>query len=218
MAPLEIVVRGRARGRYRPERATLHLSVRIEGPEKPEVRTRAVVVQSELITTLDALRNDGALTTWSSDSIRVYSYRPHDRDGRRLDPVYTTTIALDAEFTDFEMLSGFIDDWSDRDGVQVGQIAWDVTDDHRLDHERDLRRQAVEDAVAKAQAYADAVGRGTVVATQLADPNMLAESSPAQPMMMRAMVGDDGAGPPSLELRSDDIEIVVAVDARFVAE
>mgnify|MGYP007037673542 FL=1 len=47
---------------------------------------------------------------------------------------------------------------------------------------------------------------------------MLAESSPAQPMMMRAMVGDDGAGPPSLELRSDDIEIVVAVDARFVAE
>ena len=71
---------------------------------------------------------------------------------------------------------------------------------------------------AACQAYADAVGRGTVVAVALADPDMLgtAPNESVGPMMMRAAGADMGAGP-TLELRPDDVVIAAAVDARFTA-
>ena len=77
--------------------------------------------------------------------------------------------------------------------------------------------QAVDDAVAKAQAYADAVGRGPVRAIQLADPDMLSNS--AEPMSRMMVTGAPAAGgaAPTLELRAEDIHIAVSVDARFVA-
>ena len=123
---LEIVVRGSARGRYRPERGIIHLAVRVEGADKSAVYTRET----------------------------------------------------------------------------------------RRDRERELRRAAVDDAIVKAQAYSDAVGRGPVVPVLLSDPDMAPRvpqaSRRAMPMAVAA-----GPPPPSLELRTDDIEIGVAVDARF---
>jgi len=75
--------------------------------------------------------------------------------------------------------------------------------------------RAVDDAVAKAQAYSDAVGRGPVRAIQLADPDMLATGPQARSMPMMATAAPDAAS--TLELRPEDIQIAVAVDARFVA-
>ena len=129
--------------------------------------------------------------------------------------MYTTRIGVEATFVDFEKLSEFVDRWIGADDVEVSRVSWAVTEENRRAFERDLRRLAVDDAVDKAQAYADAVGRGPVVATQLADPNMLAEPRPMPMMRAAAPMGDTG---PSIELRPEDIEIVVAVDARFAAD
>ena len=49
---LEIVVRGSARGRYRPERGIIHLAVRVEGADKSAVYTRAVEVHADSCTTI----------------------------------------------------------------------------------------------------------------------------------------------------------------------
>jgi uncharacterized protein len=219
MAPLEIVVRGRAYRKYRPERATLHLAVHFEGDTREAVHRDSVAVHAALVEEITALAAVGTVTTWSSDSIRVTSHRPYDRDGEQRETVYISRIGLDVEFPDFEALSEHTERWGALDGVDIGGVHWDVTDDNRRTYERDLRRAAVDDAVAKAQAYADAVGRGAVAATQLADPGMLAEPS-ASPTGLRAMAVGAGipGGAPSLELRSDDIEIGMSVDARFVAD
>ncbi|OUC79067.1 SIMPL domain-containing protein [Gordonia lacunae] len=214
---LEIVVRGNARGRYRPERGILHLVVRVEGPDKPAVYTRAVEVHTDLTHALADHETGGAVSRWTADSVRVCSYRPYSESGERRDLVYNTRIRIEAEFVDFERLSEFIDLWAAVDAVEIGDVDWDLREETRRDRERDLRRAAVDDAIGKAQAYSDAVGRGPVTPVLLSDPDM---ASGAVPSPRRAMPLAVAAGPPSspsLDLRTDDIEIAVAVDARFRA-
>lgn len=213
---LEIVVRGHASGRYTAQRAMLSLTADFSGTDRDEVYRSAVGVQERVTAALTELEGSDAVSTWHSDSVHVWSYRPVDPKGRPRDLLYVTQIRISAEFVDFERLSAFIDEWAGVEGIDIGGVRWDVTDESRRTHERELRKLAVDDAVSKAQAYADAVGRGPVVAVQLADPDML----PSDPGPMRAMVAGaaPGGSAPALELRARDIEISVSVDARFVAE
>lgn len=215
MTDLEIVVRGNARGRYAPERGVIDLAVHLEGPVKSAVYEAAVALHSRITGALGELESAGAVNRWTAESVRVYSYRPYSQDGEPRDPMYNTRIRLDAEFGDFEKLSEFIDTWSGEEGVTVNAVRWDVHETSRRAHERELRREAVEDAIAKAQAYSDAVGRGPVTPTLLSDPDMVDRVPSPRGRMMIAAAPDSG---PSLELRADDIEIDVAVDARFRAE
>lgn len=214
MTALEVVVRGQARARYPAERATVTLSANFEGTDRESVFRRAVALQDPLVRELDELRDTGAVTRWHSDQLRVFSYRPYSEKGAR-PLMFRVAIGVEAEFADFERLSACLDRWAVEDGVDVGRTAWDVTEDNRRRYEADLRRAAVADATAKAQDFADAAGRGAVTAVQLADPGMLGDHE--RPMARMMLAGAPDAGP-ALELRPDDIELDVAVDARFVAE
>jgi len=218
MRPLEVVVRGHARRRYPAERATVSLAANLEGTDREGVYRRAVGLQEPLSADLTRLQEAGAVIRWSSDQLRVFSYRPHSESGRR-PLMYRVGIKFEAEFSDFEQLSAFLDKWALQDGVEVGTTGWDVTEENRRTYEAALRSEAVADATAKAQAYATAAGRGSVEAVQLADPGMLGNNDGPRPMMARMASPDGGArGGPSLELRPDDIELDVSVDARFAAE
>ncbi|GAA1481493.1 hypothetical protein GCM10009624_19330 [Gordonia sinesedis] len=222
---VEIVVRGSARRRYRAERAHLHLRINVSGADRASVFTDAVAVHGRLLDAVRAREADGTVTSWSSDSVHVTAHRPIDQDGRPTEPVYTADLGVDVDFVAaadsdgsadrFAALSTFTDEWAVADGVHVGGVNWDVAEDNRRTYEHELRLLAVGDAVAKAQAYADAVGRGTVTATQLADPGMSSDPAPrAARFAMMSAAPDAG---PELELRPREIDIAVAVDARFVA-
>jgi uncharacterized protein YggE len=216
---LEITVRGSAELRYPAERAIVSLVAAIEGPDKQQAFAEAVAIQDPLTQQLSDLADRGAVTSWSSEQVRVFSHRPWLGDGQRGDLTHVARLDVSAEFTDFERLSGFIDYWAGRDGVEVGSIRWDVTPRHRRSYESEARKAAVDDAVSKAQAYADAVRRGRVRAVQLADPGMLDGQAEHPPELMRMATSVDGAGPEGgLELTPDEIVIYVAVDARFTAE
>lgn len=215
---LEITVRGSAEKRYPAERALVAISAAVEGHDKDQVYKEAVALQEPLTGQLAELVARGSVTTWASDQVRVYSHRPWGEDGRRLRLVHHANIAARAEFTDFEKLSGFLDYWAGKDGVEVGGVTWDVTPKNRRAFESDIRRAAVDDAVLKAQSYADALRRGRVHAVQLADPGML-QNDPGhpQPMMMKASLDRVGDGP-QLELTPEDIVIHVEVDAKFITD
>ncbi|GED97003.1 SIMPL domain-containing protein [Gordonia crocea] len=218
MSPLEITVRGRAERQYRPEQGTAVLTAAFTESTSEAAHAKALELQSDVVAELTRLDETDALNTWHANDIHVFGHRPWIDGKQAAQIVYTTRIAMTAEFLDFEALAAFLVEWAGRDGLEVGRIMWDVLAENRPRYEATVRRDAVRDAVAKAQAYADAVGRGTVTAVALADPDMLRagpEPSPA-PMMARAMSADAGGGP-SLELRPDDVVIAVAVDARFTA-
>jgi uncharacterized protein YggE len=215
---LEITVRGSAEQRFAAERATVALAASIESADKQQVYDDAVSVLEPLVLQLRELADRGAVSTWASDQVRVYSHRPWDAEGVRGELVHVARLQISAEFTDFERLSGFVDYWAGKDGIEIDGIDWDVTVRNRRSYETDVRKAAVDNAIAKAQAYADAVRRGRVMALQIADPGMLngdSDQSPI-PLVMTSSVGSDTVA--HLDLTPDEIVIHVEVDAIFAAE
>jgi predicted secreted protein len=217
---LDITVRGSAEQHYPAERALVSMAAAIEGPDKQQVFQDAVAIQDPLAVQLKELVELHAVGTWSSDQVRVFSHRPWDGDGKRGAMVHVARVQVVAEFTDFERLSGFLDFWSGTEGVEIAGIAWDVSVKNRRSYETEVRKAAVDDAVAKAQSYANAVRRGKVVALQLADPGMLSHQTGSPgvvPMMVKAGFADASAGS-DLVLAPEEIVIHVDVDARFQAD
>ncbi len=215
---LEITVRGSAEQRFAAERATVSLAASIESADKQQVYDDAVSVLEPLVLQLRELADRGAVSTWASDQVRVYSHRPWEADGVRGELRHVARLQISAEFTDFERLSGFVDYWAGKDGIEIDGIDWDVTVRNRRSYESDVRKAAVDNAIAKAQAYADAVRRGRVMALQIADPGMLngdGDHSPI-PLVMTSSVGSDTIA--QLDLTPDEIVIHVEVDATFAAD
>ena len=216
---LEITVRGSAQTSHPAERATVSMAAAIEGSDKAEVFADAVALQEPLTKQLRELVDLDAVTTWSSAQVRVFSHRPWDHEGKRLALVHVARVEAVAEFVDFERLSGFLDFWSGKEGFEITGISWDVTLKNRRSYESEVRKAAVEDAIAKAQVYANSVRRGKVVALQLSDPGMLS-NNPQElgPPMAKMMASADMGGGPSLALAPEQIVIHIEVDARFAAE
>jgi uncharacterized protein YggE len=219
---LEVTVRGEAESAYPAERAIVSLSASIEGSDKQRTFADAMAVQEPLIAQLRELADREAVTVWSSDQVRVSTHRPWVNGEQRGAPVHTARVDVTAEFIDFERLGGFVEYWSGRDGVEVNGVSWDVLDRNRRAYEADVRKSAVEDAFVKAQAYADAVRRGRVVATRLADPGLLNASDGSGPSpyarTLAATAFAEGGTGPELELTPADIVIRVEVDAQFTAD
>ena len=215
---LEITVRGSAEKHYPAERATVVVSASLEGLEKEKVFRDAVAIQEPLSKQLGELVGRGAVTTWSSDQVRIYSQHPWGPDGERLPLTHYASISATGEFVDFERLSGFVDYWAGKDGVQIGGLNWDVTAKNRRVYENDVRRSAVDDAVAKAQAYSDALRKGRVQAIQLADPGMLRQAEASLEMRMAKSFGMADMASPELRMTPEEIQIYVEVDAKFLAD
>ncbi len=215
---LEITVRGYAEKHYPAEIAEVQLSAAIEGHEKEQVLHDAVAIQKPLTKQLAELVEKGAATKWSSDQVRVYSRHPWGPNGERLDLTHYANLSVSAEFTDFERLSGFIDYWAGKDGVEIGGVAWDVTARNRRTYESDVRRAAVDEAVAKAQSYADSLRKGRVHAVQLADPGMLHHDHVRPEFAMAKSALMDSGASSQLQITPEDIVIFVEVDAKFLAD
>ncbi len=212
---LEITVRGSAERRFAAERATVSMAAAIESADKQQVYDDAVAVLEPLVMQLRELSDRGAVSTWASDQVRVYSHRPWTGEGVRGEAQHVARLQVTAEFTDFERLSGFVDYWAGRNGVEIGGIEWDVTARNRRGYETEVRKAAVDNAVTKAQAYADAVRRGRVTALQIADPGMLNGSSDHLPIPFTMAAASDTA---DLHLTPEEIVIHVEVDAHFAAD
>lgn len=215
---VEITVRGEAEARYPAERAVVTLAAAVESAERQQAYDQATAVQQAITAQLTELADRGAVTNWSSGQVGVSSHRPWSDDGApKADRVHAARVEIVAEFSDFGRLGGFVDYWAGRDGVEIAGIIWDILDRNRRAYEAELRRAAVDDAVNRAQAYADALRRGRVVATRIADPGLLDTGGGPQPYALRMeAVGADAAG--GLQLTPEPVRIHIAVDAGFRAD
>lgn len=216
---LDITVRGAAEQHHRADRAIVSLAVAIDGSDKQQVFAEAVSIQEPLTNQLKAFVELRGVANWSNDQLRVFSHRPWAGEGARGATVHVARVHVRAEFVDFERLSGFLDHWSGVDGVEIDDIGWDISDEHRRKYTTEVRKAAVSDAIATAQGYADAVRRGKVSAVQIADSGMLSGSRESSPpaLYKAAAFGGDSTGP-GLDLTPGDIVIRIEVDARFRAD
>ena len=226
MAETTITVQGEFSAWYPAERATVAASVLTNGPERDDVFTRAVESSDALRNLIESLYDKaaGPVTWWSSDSVRVWSERPWNNQGKQLKAVFHAAVDFSAKFSDFDALARWVESAAGIDAVTVSSIAWNLTDTTRTSATVEVRSRAVKDAVAKATVFAQSIGLGSVTAIALADPGMLGDPSGsggamrpvfARSAMSSTMVGSSGV--PELALKPEEISVASIVDARFIA-
>ncbi|SDQ13195.1 SIMPL domain-containing protein [Microbacterium sp. cf332] len=219
MADILISVRGEAERRVAPEVAIVSAAAAADGPERTAVVSRVTTTIATLRTRLEELTRAGVVSNWSSGSVSTWSDRPWNPDGKQLAPVHHATIDLFATFDDFVALSEWVGLLSDDDGMRVSTVEWQLSPATRATIEREVATSAVGVAVARASAYAAALGHGSIEPVELADVGLLsgADAPPAAPMFARAATMSADAASGGIALRPGDIVVTAAVEARFRA-
>jgi hypothetical protein len=222
----EITVRGSFAASQPPERGTVHASISYEGASMEPVYRRVAcdldVVQTSVAGLTDG--DDAAVTWWSAERLRTWSTRPWNQDGDQLPLVHHASVAIKVKFRDFVALSGWVGEHAtNTEGFHVTHIEWALTAERRAELIREVREQAVNDAVERAQLYADALSLGKISPVAIADAGMLVANlrpdSGSGQVHTVARVGPGQAVQGSgLDLVPQDIEVAASVDARFVVE
>ncbi|RRQ27505.1 SIMPL domain-containing protein [Rhodococcus sp. Eu-32] len=217
--PLEITVVGRGQATYTPERCTVSLVVRTDGRSAEAAAEPAHRLVKELTGLIDPLFNEtsGPIDTWALDQVRHSRRRPFNQDGEQLPYVYQAVATIEVQFSQIDVIDAFVYAVSALDGVDVGRFDWALTEQSALEKTRFVRTLAVQDAVEKAEVYAQSVGRTAITARAIADPGLLGVAAATHSdyaLASRAYVGgaDDG-----FELKPQDIVIHAEVHARFSA-
>lgn len=224
MPETEISVQGHHSAWYPAERAVVAVAVQADGPERDAVVAAATRAADAVRATIEPLHHStaGPITWWSADTVRVWSQRPWNDAGAQLDPVHYAALEFSVKFSDFGELGMWIEAIAALADVAVTSVSWSLTAATATAATVEARSRAVKDAVAKATVYAQSIGLGTVTASAIADPGMLADhagSTPTgeQPMRMMKAAFDGGAGTP-IALKPEQLEIAASVDARFIAQ
>jgi uncharacterized protein len=208
-----------------PERGTVHATLAYEGPAMDAVYDRVArdleAVKATVLPLHD--RERGPVTWWSAEQLRTWSTRPRNKDGEQLPLVHHASVAIEVKFLDFQALSRWVGEHvAGTEGFRVSRIEWALTVKRRDELAKQVRTRAVEDAVTRAQQYADALRLGTVTPVAIADAGMLSanlhpDSGPSV-AMMRSAGGPAGMPASDVELLPEDIAVRATVDARFQAQ
>jgi uncharacterized protein YggE len=218
---VEITVQGSSTMFHPAERATVRARVGLEDSDAGRVYA-AVTAQAQRAHASVAALHDpdrGPVTWWSAQSVQTWERRPWNQDGKQLPLVFHARTNLQVKFRDFTRLSAWLREMAGVPGFGVDHVEWALTAGRRQELVRAARVRAVQDARAKAQAYAEALGLSDLSVVALADAGMLGEGlhpvSPAVAAFKRGAASD--APEPDLQLVPEDIEVTAQVDARFRA-
>lgn len=222
MSDVEITVRGSYTAYAPPQRATLRVTVGIEGPSSEPVYRQAAKSAQALTDDITRLHNPeaGPVTWWSSGQLRTWANRPWNQDGKLRPLVHHAQVSVSAKFSDFDELSALAGRAMAITGVSVERIEWALREVKRVQLTAQVRAEAVRDARARAQAYADALDLGPVRIVALADAGMLGQGlAPAGgggiTPYARSAAAPGGAGGSGVEFTPEDIAVSAEVDARF---
>lgn len=219
MSEVTVTVRGEHEAHVAPERATIRVSVRTEGPDRASVVEHVMRLAEPLRTSITDRAGAGNVVDWTSKRLSVRAERPWNNDGKRLAPVYHASIDFTATFVEASELSIWVSDISPWDGVEVGWVNWHLTPETNARVEREVAAQAVGVAVTRAETYARALGRQEVTPLEIADVGLISsgQPSPASPMMKTRAGAFAADSAPAMDYEPEDIVIAATVEARFLA-
>jgi uncharacterized protein YggE len=223
MSEVIVTVRGEHEHRVVPEEGTARITLQVEASDRGSAVEQISQLATPVRDDLAARTADQGLREWNSQRVSVWAERPWNNEGKRLPLVHHASVEFRATFTDFAALSWWLSDVAERDGVQVDGVDWALTPATARTVEAEVAALAVQVAVARATAYASALGLATVSPLEVADVGLLSRDRPessAAPKMMRAMAfaaDASGGGGPAMELQPQDIVVEAAVEARFLA-
>jgi uncharacterized protein len=221
--PTEITVRGTFTAFHAPERGTVHATIAYEGAAMEPAYDRVARDLEAVKASVSPLKggDHGPVTWWSAEQLRTWSTRPWNQDGVQLPLVHHASVGLEVKFRDFAALSRWVGQHvASTAGFRVSHVEWALTSKRRTELQRQVRTRAVEDAVLRAQQYAEALGLGKIRPVAIADAGMLGANlhpeAGVKAAYMRAAAAPGGGA--EVELLPEHIEVASAVDARFLGE
>ncbi|HXH35504.1 MAG TPA: SIMPL domain-containing protein [Plantibacter sp.] len=137
--------------------------------------------------------------------------------------MHHATSTVSAVFDEHERLGAWLETITGMEGVSVQQLDWSLTESSRMAAETEALGAAVSDARRRAEAIASALGLLSLRTIAVSDPGLLSDSvgatiaasDVALPRMMKASAPASAEG---IVLEPAELEIVILVHARFVAE
>lgn len=222
MSEVVITVRGEHEIRIAPERGTARIAVSAEGAQRGPVVEQMAKRAEPIREGLAARTPETGLLEWSSQRVSVWSDRPWNNEGKQLPLVHHASVEFYATFTDFAVLSWWIGDAAEREGVEVRGVDWHLSPETARRTEAEVSAEAVHVAVTRATAYAAALGLGKVAPREIADLGLLSqnESAPhSSAKLMRAVgfASADMAGGQGVDLQPQNLVVSAAVEGRFIA-
>jgi len=220
MSEVTVTVRGEHERRVAPERATIRVSVRSEGPERTVVVEHVMRLADPVRRSITERADTGSIVDWTSTRLSVRAERPWSNDGKRLAPVFYASVDFTATFAEASELSIWASDISPWDGVEVGGVEWHLTPETRTQVEQEVAAEAVGVAVTRAEAYAGALGLEQVTPLEIADAGLISKgqgSAEAPLMKARGGIAFAADAGPAMEYEPDEIVISATVEARFLA-
>jgi uncharacterized protein len=210
-----ITVAGSHRVVHDPERATVRVGIGFEGSKRDSVLAATRAALDSLAGSLGAILDEeaGPVVSWHAETVRVWGDRPIGPDGTRLPVEFHSAVFVDAEFSQFDALSEWVDVVSARDGIAIDGIEWMLAPATERELTSEARRGAVADALEKADEYAAALGLGELTPVAVADPGLL--HSGATPAVGYSATARAAAG--GMELRPASIAVEATVHVRFSA-
>lgn len=220
-----IAVEGQATRTHPAERGTVNLHVAFSGTLRSDVVEQVARTHTILVEQARAHVESGAAEKWDSASVHSYVYDDRVKNsqtgGKQRVRRFRASARLSVTFSDFEVLSTWLADIMDVDGVEIDRISWDLTDDTRKALLAEARVEAAEETVVRAQSYADALGLGPVSPVAIYEAGLRGGGSGGGgnvPMYaMRAGAMGDPGGSAHVELQPRDIDVDVTLSADYEA-
>ncbi|MFT4157874.1 MAG: SIMPL domain-containing protein [Microbacterium sp.] len=219
MTEVTITVRGEHEARVAPERATVSITVRAEGPERASVVDSVLRLAAPVRASITDRKDSGSVLEWTSTNLSLRAERPWNSEGKRLAPIFYANVDFTATFSEASELSVWVSDISPLEGVEIGWVHWHLTSQTSTDLEREVASAAVGVAVTRARTYAEALGFTEVTPLEIADTGLITTGQPAPVPMLKAR----GAGTfasdvaPVMQYEPEEIVISATVEARFLA-
>jgi len=215
-----IAVEGQATRTHAAERGTVNLHVAFSGTLRSDVVEQVARTHTILVEQARAHVEAGAAEKWDSASVHSYVYDDRVKNsqsgGKQRVRRFRASARLSVTFSDFEVLSTWLADIMDVDGVEIDRITWDLTDETRKALLAEARIEAAGETVVRAQSYADALGLGPVAPVAIYEAGLRGTGGGGGNAPMYAMragaMGDAGGSHVELQPRDIDVDVTLSAD------
>lgn len=225
---LELNINGSSTIIRRAERAVVNINVSFSSESRESA-------SKEVISTVNTLQemfkghcpqtaegvatDDAAITHWAMNTLSTSSYVRYDRDNKPLPREYTCRTTFVVKFRDFGVLGGILTDLAPMSNVEISNINWRVSDATKSSLGTQSRKEAIENAVLKANDFASVLADKKPRAVEIDEKH----TSSATSSHMRALKGQVGTAyadgeKNGLSFEPEDVSLTTNVHVKFLVE